>query len=220
MNKFIPGINAYTLNSLKKLILKKNQPMTTQHASYVCFAVCVDALRPSQQFFSHVSSVSGLTLPTSDPIYSKAKNRNNKPEKRTTKPDTQISLVKPDKRNSKTDTQVMIVDNKPPKQDENKEPRNNKDVVNNKTAAKVTESRKNRKNRRDKENDRVPDMGYVADNTITVQAMSVGSVMSSGVEGNHGKRLAPSNKKKKGERFGREVTIGSATTGEYSEKWA
>ena len=163
----------------------------------------------------HVHSLTGLTLPTSDPIYSKAKNRVNKSEKRNTKTDTQITVVKADKRNSKMDTQMMIVENKPPRQDENKEPRNNKgDNVNNKSMAKTTESRKNKKNRRDKENDRVPDIGLsVDDNTITVPTMSVSSVMSSGMDGNKGKKLTPSNKKKKGERFGRDVTVGSSTTG-------
>ena len=145
----------------------------------------------------NVHSLTGLTLPTSDPIYSKA------------------TVVKADKRNSKMDTQMMIVENKPPRQDENKEPRNNKgDNVNNKSMAKTTESRKNKKNRRDKENDRVPDIGLsVDDNTITVPTMSVSSVMSSGMDGNKGKKLTPSNKKKKGERFGRDVTVGSSTTG-------
>ena len=129
--------------------------------------------------------------------------------------DTQMTIVKSDnKRNSKTDSQMTIVDNQSPRQDENKEPRNNRGDSLNKSSAKTTESRKNKKNRRDKENDRVPDIGLSGDDSaITVPTMTVSSVMSSKEQGNKGKKLTPSNKKKKGERFVGEGTVGSSTTG-------
>ena len=129
-----------------------------------------------------------------------------------------MMVVKPvdNKRNSKSDAQMTIVENKlPPSQDENKEPKNNKGDGNNKTNAKNTENRKNKKNRRDKENDRVPDIDMSGDSRVNAGIeITTGSVMSSGVEGNKGKNVK--TKKKKGERFGKDLPIvGSSTTRKY-----
>ena len=130
-----------------------------------------------------------------------------------------MMVVKPidNKRNSKTDTQMTIVENRlPPSQDENKEPKNNKgDGSNNKMNAKSTETRKNKKNRRDKENDRVPDIDMSGDSRVNAGIeITTGSVMSTGVEERKGKSMK--SKKKKGERFGKDLPIvGSSTTRKF-----
>lgn len=123
-----------------------------------------------------------------------------------------MTTVKPeDKRNSKADSQ--IVENKSPRQDENKEPRNNKgDSVKDKTNAKITETKKNKKNRRDKENDRVPDISFSGDNSTNTVTITSSTVMSNDMVGNKGKKLTASNRKKKGERFGKDLPVESSTT--------
>lgn len=84
----------------------------------------------------------GLTIPTlTEPVYSKAKGRSKKSEKR----------------NSKTESEVNSQEEDRLGQDENKDPKNNKldnSVRNNKTeSTSRTESKKNKKNRREREKD-------------------------------------------------------------------
>lgn len=142
--------------------------------------------------------MTGLTLPTStEPIYSKAKGKSKKSEKRNSKNESEMNNIEEDRLT----------------QDENKDPKSNKSdssSSNNRLdSVSKTESKKNKKNRKEREKDQSQMIGKEGTPEERTPSLGSGRITAPAEnDSNKGRSLSSSNKRKKGEKSQLNCTTG------------